>query len=99
MQFAAQNQAAPKVNSLQTPRKKLLATALLGSAWIISVALGLGSLFNYGTTPGQIGVVPAAWPSVSKIGRSNDRPTVVMLAHPRCPCTRASISELAQIMA
>ena len=77
----------------------MLATALLGSAWIISVALGLGILFNYGTTPGQIGVVPAAWPSVSKIGRSNDRPTLVMLAHPRCPCTRASIGELAQIMA
>jgi hypothetical protein len=25
-------------------------------------------------------------------------PTLVMLAHPRCPCTRASIAELAKIM-
>jgi hypothetical protein len=84
---------------LQTPPKSLLATALLGTAWAVSVALGLRILFNYETTPGQIGVVPAAWPSISRIGRSNDRPTLVMLAHPRCPCTRASINELAEIMA
>jgi len=93
------NQAAPRTNPLQTPRKNLLATALLGIAWTVSVALGLRILFNYETTPGQIGAVPPAWPSASKIGRSNDRPTLVMLAHPRCPCTRASISELAKIMA
>ena len=31
--------------------------------------------------------------------RANDRPTLVMLAHPHCPCTQASIGELAQLMA
>src|SRR6185437_9083110 len=27
------------------------------------------------------------------------KPTLIMVAHPRCPCTRASVAELAQIMA
>ena len=27
------------------------------------------------------------------------RPTLVMLAHPRCTCTRASLAELAELMA
>jgi hypothetical protein len=31
--------------------------------------------------------------------RQTDKPTMVMVAHPHCPCTRASIAELAQVMA
>jgi hypothetical protein len=38
------------------------------------------------------------WPE-SHIVPATDRPTLVMVAHPRCPCTAASVGELAQIMA
>ena len=84
---------------MQPPRKKLLATALVGIAWIIGVVSGLGILLNYESTPGHVGLVPTVWPPTSRIRRLADRPTLVMLAHPRCPCTRASVAELAQIMA
>jgi len=35
------------------------------------------------------------WPDSSTLAKNPDRLTVVMLAHPQCPCTRASIGELA----
>jgi hypothetical protein len=84
---------------LQPRPKKLSTTALLGVAWIIGIALGLRIQLAYETTPGHVGLVPTAWPAGSQIERMTDRPTLVMLAHPHCPCTRASVAELAQIMA
>ncbi|MEY2520218.1 MAG: hypothetical protein QOF24_1977 [Verrucomicrobiota bacterium] len=56
-------------------------------------------MLKYESTPGPVGVVSHIWPSTSTIHRTAGRPTLVMLAHPRCPCTRASVGELAQIMA
>jgi hypothetical protein len=81
-----------------TRRRNLVATVFLGIAWAGAVILGLRAMLNYASTPGDIGAVPSSWPSGSQIERSIDRPTLVMVAHPLCPCTRASVSELAQIM-
>lgn len=83
---------------LQRRTKQILATSLFAILWIATVGFGLGALFHYENTPGRIGVLPRAWPE-SQIERSSDRPTLIMLAHPHCPCTRASVGELAQIMA
>lgn len=80
-------------------RKKFLLTAILGVAWIAAVAFGLRVLLRYESTPGRVGVVGASWPATSSIPHPGPNPTLVMLAHPHCPCTRASIGELAQIMA
>ncbi|MEY2560300.1 MAG: hypothetical protein QOG51_715 [Verrucomicrobiota bacterium] len=67
--------------------------------WIAVIACGSRLLLKYESTPGAVGVVSQIWPSASVIHRPAGRPTLVMLAHPRCPCTRASVGELAQIMA
>jgi hypothetical protein len=83
---------------VQSRRKKVLVTALLGFASTAAFAVGLRILLNYESTPGGIGLAPVNWPSTSQIERPTDRPTLIMLAHPRCPCTRASVSELAQVM-
>jgi hypothetical protein len=74
-------------------------TALLGIAWTVAIAFGLRTLLAYESTPGTIGAVPGQWPSRSQIERLTNRPTLVMVVHPRCPCTRASVAELAQLMA
>jgi hypothetical protein len=83
---------------LQSPTKHILAAALFAITWIASVAFGMRVLFNYENTPGRVGAISEAWPG-AQIERATDRPTLVMLAHPYCPCTAASIGELAQIMA
>jgi hypothetical protein len=79
--------------------KKFLLTALLGLTWTAGVGFGLRVLLRYESTPGRTGIVGGNWPATSAIPRSGSNPTLVMLAHPHCPCTRASIGELAQIMA
>lgn len=63
------------------------------------LAVGGQALLSYEHSPGKVGMVPKSWPAESRIVRATDRDTLVMLAHPRCPCTRASVNELARIMA
>jgi hypothetical protein len=71
---------------------------MLALIWLASLTLGLRSLFSYETTPGVAGHPPDFWPEKSAI-HSVTPYTLVMAAHPNCPCTRATMDELAQIMA
>ncbi|MBX9722011.1 MAG: hypothetical protein K2X81_11490, partial [Candidatus Obscuribacterales bacterium] len=71
---------------------------VLGSLWLSAIVLGLPMLMKYENTPGAAANPPVQWGSNSQIRLSPDRPTLVMLAHPHCPCTRASIAELAKLM-
>ena len=63
-----------------------------------SVAGGIVLLWRYASTSGLTATPPDAWPAESTIARAPGRATVVMMAHPHCPCTRASIAELAVLM-
>lgn len=74
---------------------------ILGSMtlWLLLVGSGLAVLWAYENTPGAAGKPPVLWPVESRIQRAQDKATLVMLAHPHCPCTRASIGELALLMA
>lgn len=78
-------------------RRGLLVT--MGLLWMCAAGAGLRILLDYETTPGAIEAAPGRWPGGSQIRRDPQRATLIMLAHPRCPCTRASIGELAVIMA
>jgi hypothetical protein len=80
-------------------RKKILLTVGLGLTWLAGIALGIAHLLNYETSPGEVGAVPKVWPANSAIQHPGDRPTLLMVAHPQCPCTRASMNELAQVVA
>ena len=67
--------------------------------WLASVGTGLAWLMAYDNTPGTPANAPARWPAGSTLARDVAGPTLVMLAHPRCDCTRASIGELAELLA
>jgi hypothetical protein len=67
--------------------------------WFVSVGTGLAWLMAYDNTPGTPASAPARWPAGSTLARDAAGPTLVMLAHPRCDCTRASIGELAELLA
>ena len=69
------------------------------SAWLVIVVIGMASLWKYSITPGTAGTPPAQWPYMSRIPLAHDQFTLVMTAHPQCPCTRASLGELAMVMA
>jgi hypothetical protein len=67
--------------------------------WIIAVAVGMIALVRYSLGPGLSAEAPEVWPAASHARRAAGEPTLVMIAHPRCACTRASIEELARLMA
>src|SRR5687767_14231205 len=82
------------------PRSKRRAIfALLGISWAAGTAYGLAQLWRYGSTPGRAARPPVTWPAESDVPRSAELPTLVMLLHPHCPCSRATLAELARLMA
>jgi len=62
--------------------------------WLLAVGYGLNALMIYKGMPGASGSVPDAWPQNELFTPSFKKPQLVMFAHPRCPCTRASLQEL-----
>lgn len=72
---------------------------VFGVLWLAAVAAGMAALMDYSSQPGPAAAAPAEWPSDSRLERDSSRPTLVMLAHPRCDCTRASVAELAELLA
>ena len=81
------------------PKQNKLLLIAASAMWLLAVGAGLGVLWNYENTPGAAAAAPDRWPANSNIQRPTDRATLIMLAHPHCPCTRASVGELARLMA
>jgi hypothetical protein len=77
--------------------KSLFAVAI--AFWITLVGCGIASIWNYQNTPGAQGKPPAQWPQASRIKPNAQLPTLVLVIHPHCPCSRATIGELALLMA
>jgi len=72
---------------------------VLGAVWLSGAVTGLWVLWRYDNTPGEAAHAPKQWPALTRLTRSTERPTLVMLAHPQCTCTRASLGELAEVLA
>jgi hypothetical protein len=89
-----------EIEGQRTPWPRRVRVILLASTvlWLFAVSTGLWILWGYENTPGVSAKPPQRWPAESQIQRAPDRATLIMLAHPHCPCTRASIGELASLM-
>jgi hypothetical protein len=74
-------------------------TAGLLAAWGFIVGVGILLLDAYAARPGTFGSSPERWPAGSILGLDSHRPTLLVFLHPRCPCSRASLAELASVMA
>jgi hypothetical protein len=79
-------------------RHRLVLLAGLG-VWLLAATSGLAVLWTYGTTAGTPADPPPRWPAKSRLAREAGRRTLVVFAHPHCPCTRASIEELDRLLA
>lgn len=80
-------------------RRTSLWLGVAGVVWIIGLGIGLRASLNYENGPAAAGQPPPEWPSQSGIHRRAGLPTIVVMAHPHCPCTRATVGELAVLMA
>jgi hypothetical protein len=70
----------------------------LFAAWIGGVVTGMSVLWAYASAPAPSSPVPAAWPAGTTVARAKAVPTLIVFAHPKCPCSRASIGELGRVM-
>lgn len=71
--------------------------ALLSSTWLLAATVGLLWLADYDSKPGFPARPPREWPENVSLARNSAKPTVLMFLHPRCPCSRASLYELARL--
>ncbi len=72
---------------------------LAGCVWLILLGVGFGMLMVYSQTPGDVEAPPVL--SVVDVKYDSSAPTqshtLVMAVHPRCPCTKATMSELERL--
>jgi len=73
--------------------------AAAAAVWLAGVGSGLWVLWAYDNRAGDSANAPGSWPVETALKRSSDRPTLLFVAHPQCTCTRASLDELAEILA
>lgn len=72
---------------------------LVLAAWLALLGAGFGKLFIYANTPGESSR-PASgrWPAETRLTRDPKTATLVVFAHPRCPCSVATVGELERLM-
>jgi hypothetical protein len=80
------------------PLRGRLSYTLVGICWTAVIAFGVMRLWSYEGTPGVAAQPPTVWPTTSSVIRVAGLPTLVLLIHPKCPCSRATLAELAAIM-
>jgi hypothetical protein len=67
--------------------------------WLSVAGSGLTWLLNFERTPGKGQLANGHWPAGAEVQLGAKRNTLVVFAHPRCPCTRATLAELNRLMA
>lgn len=63
-------------------------------AWALALLLGFGSLLSYQMRAGPAASSSGHWPLDATLPFDSHRYNLVMFAHPRCPCSAASLEEL-----
>lgn len=68
------------------------------AAWGCAIGMGAVLMAAYATAPGDPGAPPDRWPAGVPVPLDRDRPTLLIFLHPLCPCSRASLDELATVL-
>jgi hypothetical protein len=58
----------------------------------------MGMMIRYSSTPGRIGTPPMDWPRAAVSHPASPKATLLVFVHPECPCSRATMEELAHVM-
>jgi hypothetical protein len=67
-------------------------------AWALILVSGFGWLLSYQLRAGAPAVAPDQWPAAAGLSLDPARSNLVMFAHPRCPCSEASLEELQVVL-
>lgn len=80
-------------------RARTVGLAVVTVGWLLLVGTGFARLLEYEAVPGAEAIAPIDWPANSPISAQDGGFTLVVAIHPRCPCSRASLEELARVLA
>ena len=81
-------------------RSRILSLIFVAAAliWVATVAAAYEAIRRFETTPGLPASAPKAWPANTSVSRTPGKWSLVMLVHPHCSCSRASVKELGEIV-
>src|SRR5215212_10973742 len=81
-------------------KRRLLPAAMIAAAmiWVATIGAAYEAIRRFETTPGLPASAPRAWPVATSVARTPGTWSLVMLVHPHCSCSRASVKELAEIV-
>jgi hypothetical protein len=82
-----------------TRRTRGVAIAVLVAVWLTAIVAGFAMLWRYSYTPGIEAAASQTWPSGARLPRGVDRPTLVLIVSSGCPCSQATVRELARVVA
>jgi hypothetical protein len=78
--------------------RKTVVFSLAAVLWLAGAGTGLWVVWAYDNQPGAAAAPPPTWPADGAIALASDTPTLVVLAHPQCFCTKATLTELAEVL-
>lgn len=81
-------------------RRWIITSALTAATivWAATVTAAYQAIRRFESTPGPAAIAPASWPAQSAVSRQRGEWTLVMLVHPHCSCSRASVQELEAVL-
>ena len=74
-----------------------LRVAATVAAWLLLCGVGASALLRYQRAAGAPAAAPEKWPGRARLEKGSG-PTLVMFAHPRCPCSAAAVDSLSWLM-
>jgi hypothetical protein len=66
--------------------------------WLGAAGTGMALLVSYSRTPGTAGTALERWPAHVDLPRATGASSLVVFLHPECPCSRATVAELARLL-
>ncbi|MFN0206590.1 MAG: hypothetical protein ACKVS6_09805 [Planctomycetota bacterium] len=83
------------------PRNLLTKSSIYSAAaaWFLLVIAGFAVLVKFSTTPGPNITVPVTMPECVPVALDHKHFNLLVFMHPHCPCSAATIGELARVAA
>lgn len=66
--------------------------------WLLAIGVGMYFVLDHANKAALVTHPPTTWPSDNNVLLAKDKYTLILFSHPKCPCTRATLEELARLM-
>lgn len=90
-------QAKKDTQPRETSRAGQSLLPVIVSVWVILIGGAFTALLGYHNVPGQRSDLGTVWPTNNSIKLDTQRANLMVFIHPQCPCSVASLNELARI--